>query len=56
MMPPAHTSATEDARAGSNVCEFNFDHACLRVRGDVSPSVLRLLIRELSLLPEAATR
>jgi transposase len=31
-----------------NVCEVEFDHARLRIRGDVSPTILRLLIRELS--------
>jgi transposase len=31
-----------------NVCEIEFDHARLRIRGDVSPTMLRLLIRELS--------
>jgi transposase len=34
------------------VCEVDFDHARLRIRGEVSPSTLRLLIRELSRLPE----
>ncbi len=31
-----------------NVCEVEFDRARLRIRGDVSPATLRLLIRELS--------
>jgi transposase len=31
-----------------NVCEVEFEHARLRIRGDVSPTILRLLIRELS--------
>ena len=31
-----------------NVCEVQFERACLRIRGDVSPDTLRLLIRELS--------
>jgi transposase len=31
-----------------NVCEVEFDHARLRIRGDVSPTMLCLLIRELS--------
>lgn len=52
--PPTQVSVTEDARAESGVCEVDFDHARLRVRGEVSPSVLRLLIRELSRLPETA--
>ena len=31
-----------------DVCEIEFDHARLRIRGNVSPDMLRLLIRELS--------
>ncbi|WP_231941674.1 IS66-like element accessory protein TnpA [Burkholderia sp. PAMC 28687] len=31
-----------------NLCEVEFDRARLRIRGDVSPTILRLLIRELS--------
>jgi transposase len=31
-----------------NVCEVVFSNACLRIRGEVSPATLRLLIRELS--------
>jgi transposase len=31
-----------------NVCEVVFSNAYLRVRGEVSPQILRLLIRELS--------
>lgn len=31
-----------------NTCEIEFDRARLRVRGNVSPDMLRLLIRELS--------
>ncbi|OUL92435.1 transposase [Paraburkholderia hospita] len=31
-----------------NVCEIEFDRARLRVRGNVPPDMLRLLIRELS--------
>ncbi|MFM0732853.1 transposase [Paraburkholderia sediminicola] len=31
-----------------NVCEVVFSNACLRIRGEVSPQTLRLLIRELS--------
>jgi transposase len=50
--PATRASVAEDARAESGVCEVDFDHARLRVRGEVSPSVLRLLIRELSRLPE----
>ena len=50
--PATRASVTEDARTESGVCEVDFDHARLRVRGEVSPSVLHLLIRELSRLPE----
>jgi transposase len=31
-----------------NACEIEFDRARLRIRGNVSPDMLRLLIRELS--------
>jgi transposase len=40
------TSTREDLP--ENVCEIEFDRACLRIRGNVSPDLLRLLIRELS--------
>jgi len=33
---------------GEDICEVEFDRARLRIRGEVSPSTLRLLIRELS--------
>lgn len=46
---PAATTGSE-----SGICEIDFEHACLRIRGDVSPALLRLLIRELSRAPEAA--
>jgi transposase len=32
----------------TNICEIEFDRARLRIRGDVPPEMLRLLIRELS--------
>nr|WP_144155228.1 transposase [Paraburkholderia sp. BCC1885] len=38
--------------AEDGICEIDFDHARLRIRGEVSPSVLRLLIRELSRSPQ----
>lgn len=44
--PPASTATTD-----SGVCEVEFGHARLRISGEVSPSVLRLLIRELSRTP-----
>jgi transposase len=52
--PATRSSIAEDTRAEYGVCEVDFDHARLRVRGEVSPSVLRPLIRELSRLPETA--
>lgn len=52
--PATYPSVTEDTRAEPGVCEVDFEHARPRVRGEVSPSVLRLLIRELSRLPETA--
>ena len=33
---------------GEDICEVEFNRARLRIRGEVSPSTLRLLIRELS--------
>ncbi|MGF6735647.1 transposase [Paraburkholderia youngii] len=40
---------TVDAAPPSeNLCEIEFDRARLRIRGNVSPDMLRLLIRELS--------
>ena len=53
-MPATRPSVTENTRAESGVCEVDFEHAVLRVRGEVTLSVLRLLIRELSRLPETA--
>jgi transposase len=44
---------TEASKAEDGVCEIDFDRARLRIRGEVSPSVLRLLIRELSRSPQA---
>jgi transposase len=42
-----HTSPLT-APSSENFCEIEFDRARLRVRGNVSPDMLRLLIRELS--------
>ncbi|AFQ52213.1 hypothetical protein AWB66_05780 [Caballeronia telluris] len=39
---PVREAVSEDA------CEIEFDRARLRIRGNVSPDMLRLLIRELS--------
>ena len=41
--PPASTPTVVDG-----LCEVEFDHARLRISGDVSPAMLRLLISELS--------
>jgi transposase len=38
----------DTARSSENLCEIEFDRARLRIRGNVSPDMLRLLIRELS--------
>ncbi|EIM95308.1 IS66 Orf2 family protein [Paraburkholderia hospita] len=43
--PPMAVDAT---RSPENLCEIEFDRARLRVCGNVSPDMLRLLIRELS--------
>ncbi|MPW22786.1 transposase [Paraburkholderia sp. CNPSo 3157] len=43
--PAATPNASESL---SNVFEIEFERACLRIRGEVSPDTLRLLIRELS--------
>ena len=40
--------AVDTARSAEDLCEIEFDRARLRVRGNVSPDMLRLLIRELS--------
>ncbi|WP_429551963.1 IS66-like element accessory protein TnpA [Paraburkholderia sp. MM5477-R1] len=48
-VPPASTATTD-----GGVCEVEFDHARLRISGEVSASVLRLLIRELSHTPRDA--
>lgn len=45
-VPPAST-----ATADGGVCDVEFDHARLRISSEVSPSMLRLLIRELSRTP-----
>jgi transposase len=42
-VPPASTPT-----ADGGVCEIEFDYARLRISGEVSSSVLRVLIRELS--------
>lgn len=46
-VPAASSIPTTDG----GVCEVEFDHARLRISGEVSPSVLRLLIRELVRTP-----
>ncbi|AGW92085.1 hypothetical protein N234_36495 [Ralstonia pickettii DTP0602] len=46
----AHTPAAplSAAQPSENVCEIEFDRARLRIRGEMAPDMLRLLIRELS--------
>jgi transposase len=46
--PAPAVTINADALLLENVCEVEFDRARLRIRGDVSPTTLRLLIRELS--------
>jgi transposase len=45
---PAPATTVNAGEPLENVCEVEFDRARLRIRGDVSPVTLRLLIRELS--------
>lgn len=46
---PQQSPAIPDRSApDEDICEVEFDRARLRIRGEVSPSTLRLLIRELS--------
>ncbi|WP_429448337.1 IS66-like element accessory protein TnpA [Paraburkholderia sp. 40] len=42
------TSMSMREAVSENVCEIEFDRARLRIRGNVSPDMLRLLVRELS--------
>ena len=46
----SHTppTAVTTVRSPEDLCEIEFDRARLRVRGNVSPDMLRLLIRELT--------
>jgi transposase len=46
LMPSEPTGETRAAPEGC--CEIEFERARLRIRGDVSPAMLQLLIRELS--------
>lgn len=45
---PTPPMAVDTARSPENLCEIEFDRARLTVRGNVSPDMLRLLIRELT--------
>jgi transposase len=45
---PAPATTPNASESLSNVFEIEFERACLRIRGAVSPDTLRLLIRELS--------
>lgn len=42
------TTAPNAGEPLENFCEIEFDHARLRIHGDVPPTMVRLLIRELS--------
>lgn len=44
--PQQVPAATDVGASGEDICEVEFDHARLRIRGEVSPATLRLLIRE----------
>ncbi len=49
--PPVSASAlttSEAAPLAEGVCEIEFERARIRLRGDISPATLKLLIRELS--------
>ncbi|MGF6652983.1 transposase [Paraburkholderia youngii] len=47
--PSEATPMTDDTNSPpDNVCEIEFDRARVRISGEVSPALLRLLIRELA--------
>ncbi|WP_080419926.1 IS66-like element accessory protein TnpA [Burkholderia ubonensis] len=49
--PPVPASAlttSEAAPLAEGICEIEFERARIRLRGDISPATLKLLIRELS--------
>jgi transposase len=48
IVPEAEASMPVREAVSEDACEIEFDRARLRIRGNVSPDMLRLLIRELS--------
>ncbi|KWF87029.1 transposase [Burkholderia cepacia] len=46
--PISAMATSEAASLAEGVCEIEFERARIRLRGDVSPATLKLLIRELS--------
>ncbi|WP_071761496.1 IS66-like element accessory protein TnpA [Burkholderia ubonensis] len=47
-VPTSAVATAETALLAEGVCEIEFERARVRLRGDVSPATLKLLIRELS--------
>ncbi|WP_080426555.1 IS66-like element accessory protein TnpA [Burkholderia ubonensis] len=47
-VPATAMAASEALPLAESVCEIEFERARIRLRGDVSPATLKLLIRELS--------
>ena len=47
-VPTSAMATAEVASLAEGVCEIEFERARVRLRGDVSPATLKLLIRELS--------
>jgi transposase len=45
---PASATTPNAGESPENVLEIEFERACLRIRGAMSPDILRLVIRELS--------
>jgi transposase len=45
---PQPSPSSMNKRVDSDLCEVEFDRARLRIRGQVCPTTLRLLIQELS--------
>ncbi|WP_232447283.1 IS66-like element accessory protein TnpA [Burkholderia ubonensis] len=47
-VPTSAMATAQAATTAEGVCEIEFERARVRLRGDVSPATLKLLIRELS--------
>lgn len=45
--PPPANPIEAPVPSANPVCEIEFERACVRIRGDVAPATLRLVIREL---------